>query len=92
MVVLVEKFEIENTLTQLSNTYIKNWLFLDYNNGSYVNEITEYDTKGETEPNGKGPNKLTTNQEVLVRSAIKYWVERHKHIVKYGCLPGDDVC
>lgn len=56
-----------------------------------MNEITEYDTKGETEPNGKGPNKLTTNQEVLVRSAIKYWVERHKHIVKYGRLAGD-VC
>lgn len=56
-----------------------------------MNEITEYDTKGETEPNGKGPNKLTTNQEVLVRSAIKYWVERHKHIVKYDCRAGD-VC
>lgn len=54
----------------------------DYN-GSYVNEITEYGSKGETQPNGKGPNNLTSNQEVLVRSAIKYWVERHKHIVKY---------
>lgn len=52
--------------------------------GSYPNEMTEYGTKGEGESNGKGPNKLTTNQEVLVRSAIKYWVERHKHIVKYG--------
>jgi gustatory receptor len=48
-----------------------------------VNEITEYGTKEETELNGKGPNNLSTNQEVLVRSAIKYWVERHKHVVKY---------
>lgn len=48
-----------------------------------MNEITEYGSKGETELNGKGPNNLTTNQEVLVRSAIKYWVERHKHVVKY---------
>lgn len=54
----------------------------DYN-GSYVNEITEYGTKGDGESNGKGPNNLSSNQEVLVRSAIKYWVERHKHIVKY---------
>lgn len=52
---------------------------LDYT-GSYVNEITEYGTKGDTE--GRGPNNFTANQEVLVRSAIKYWVERHKHIVK----------
>ncbi|XP_001951646.2 odorant receptor coreceptor isoform X2 [Acyrthosiphon pisum] len=57
----------------------------DYN-GSYVNEITEYGTKGENEPNRKGPNNLTSNQEVLVRSAIKYWVERHKHVVKYVSL------
>jgi len=50
-----------------------------------VNEISEYGgSKGETELNGKGPNNMTSNQEVLVRSAIKYWVERHKHIVKYG--------
>lgn len=49
-----------------------------------VTEISEYGgTKREAEPNGKGPNNLTSNQEVLVRSAIKYWVERHKHIVKY---------
>ncbi|KAF0749570.1 odorant receptor coreceptor, partial [Aphis craccivora] len=58
-------------------------------NGSYVNEITEYGTKGETELNRKGPNNLTSNQEVLVRSAIKYWVERHKHVVKYVSLITD---
>lgn len=54
----------------------------DYS-GTYVNEITEYGTKGDSDSNGKGPNTLSRNQEVLVRSAIKYWVERHKHIVKY---------
>lgn len=32
---------------------------------------------------GAGPNGLSRKQEILVRSAIKYWVERHKHIVKY---------
>jgi hypothetical protein len=29
-----------------------------------------------------GPNGLTKKQELLVRSAIKYWVERHKHVVR----------
>lgn len=28
------------------------------------------------------PNGLTRKQELLVRSAIKYWVERHKHVVR----------
>ncbi|XP_065201681.1 odorant receptor coreceptor [Planococcus citri] len=32
---------------------------------------------------GTGPNGLSKKQEILVRSAIKYWVERHKHIVRY---------
>ena len=32
--------------------------------------------------NGVGPNGLTKKQEMLVRSAIKYWVERHKHVVR----------
>lgn len=33
--------------------------------------------------NGNGnPNGLTKKQEVMVRSAIKYWVERHKHVVR----------
>jgi gustatory receptor len=30
-----------------------------------------------------GPNGLTKKQELLVRSAIKYWVERHKHVVRW---------
>lgn len=28
------------------------------------------------------PNGLTRKQELMVRSAIKYWVERHKHVVR----------
>lgn len=31
---------------------------------------------------GVGPNGLSKKQEMMVRSAIKYWVERHKHIVR----------
>lgn len=33
--------------------------------------------------NNYNPNGLSKKQEVLVRSAIKYWVERHKHVVRY---------
>ncbi|KAF6216670.1 hypothetical protein GE061_001016 [Apolygus lucorum] len=36
-----------------------------------------------------GPNGLTKRQELLVRSAIKYWVERHKHVVKFVSSIGD---
>lgn len=32
--------------------------------------------------NGSNPNGLTKKQELMVRSAIKYWVERHKHVVR----------
>lgn len=32
---------------------------------------------------GIGPNGLSKKQELMVRSAIKYWVERHKHVVRY---------
>lgn len=32
--------------------------------------------------NGANPNGLTKKQELMVRSAIKYWVERHKHVVR----------
>ncbi|XP_014219015.1 odorant receptor coreceptor [Copidosoma floridanum] len=38
---------------------------------------------------GVGPNGLTKKQEMLVRSAIKYWVERHKHVVRLTGLIGD---
>lgn len=31
---------------------------------------------------GIGPNGLSKKQELMVRSAIKYWVERHKHVVR----------
>ncbi|XP_023716643.1 odorant receptor coreceptor [Cryptotermes secundus] len=36
-----------------------------------------------------GPNGLTKKQEILVRSAIKYWVERHKHVVRFVGNIGD---
>lgn len=39
-------------------------------------------TAGTQYTGGVGPNQLTKKQEMLVRSAIKYWVERHKHIVR----------
>ncbi|XP_046737795.1 odorant receptor coreceptor isoform X1 [Diprion similis] len=38
---------------------------------------------------GVGPNGLTKKQEILVRSAIKYWVERHKHVVRLVTAVGD---
>lgn len=31
---------------------------------------------------GANPNGLTKKQELMVRTAIKYWVERHKHVVR----------
>nr|UEP53743.1 OR2 [Phthorimaea operculella] len=39
--------------------------------------------------NGTNPNNLTQKQEMLVRSAIKYWVERHKHVVRLVESIGD---
>ncbi|KAL1114879.1 hypothetical protein AAG570_007703 [Ranatra chinensis] len=38
---------------------------------------------------GVGPNGLSKKQELLVRSAIKYWVERHKHVVKFVSSIGE---
>lgn len=35
------------------------------------------------------PNGLTKKQEMMVRSAIKYWVERHKHVVRLVTAVGD---
>ncbi|KOB77714.1 Odorant receptor [Operophtera brumata] len=35
------------------------------------------------------PNNLTQKQEMLARSAIKYWVERHKHVVRLVGSIGD---
>ncbi|XP_076749006.1 odorant receptor co-receptor isoform X2 [Xylocopa sonorina] len=46
-------------------------------------------TAGMTFNGGVGPNGLTKKQEMLVRSAIKYWVERHKHIVRLVTAVGD---
>lgn len=30
---------------------------------------------------GTNPNGLSKKQEMVVQGAIRYWVERHKHIV-----------
>nr|AKC58535.1 odorant co-receptor [Anomala corpulenta] len=38
---------------------------------------------------GIGPNGLSKKQELMVRSAIKYWVERHKHVVRLVTAIGD---
>lgn len=46
-------------------------------------------TAGMTFNGGVGPNGLTKKQEMLVRSAIKYWVERHKHVVRLTTAIGD---
>ncbi|XP_058810873.1 odorant receptor coreceptor [Phymastichus coffea] len=46
-------------------------------------------TAGTTFNGGVGPNGLTKKQEMLVRSAIKYWVERHKHVVRLVTTVGD---
>lgn len=32
--------------------------------------------------NPNNPNGLSQKQEMMVRNAIKYWVERHKHVVR----------
>uniref|UniRef100_A0A336MKK0 Odorant receptor n=1 Tax=Culicoides sonorensis TaxID=179676 RepID=A0A336MKK0_CULSO len=39
--------------------------------------------------NANNPNGLTKKQEMMVRSAIKYWVERHKHVVRLVSAIGD---
>lgn len=49
-------------------------------------------TAGMTFNGGVGPNGLTKKQEMLVRSAIKYWVERHKHIVRWVALLFSSYC
>ncbi|VVD05351.1 unnamed protein product [Leptidea sinapis] len=41
------------------------------------------------QPNPNNPNGLTQKQEILARSAIKYWVERHKHVVRLVSSIGD---
>ncbi|XP_058448316.1 odorant receptor coreceptor [Malaya genurostris] len=45
-------------------------------------------TFGENGMNGN-PNGLSRKQEMMVRSAIKYWVERHKHVVRLVGAIGD---
>ncbi|CAK1541788.1 unnamed protein product [Leptosia nina] len=41
------------------------------------------------QPPSNNPNGLTQKQEMLARSAIKYWVERHKHVVRLVSSIGD---
>lgn len=78
--------ESENTQSQLpAPPQGDNMLDLDLRN-IYSNRqdftATFRPTAGMTFNGGVGPNGLTKKQEMLVRSAIKYWVERHKHIVR----------
>ncbi|XP_037032653.1 odorant receptor coreceptor [Bradysia coprophila] len=35
------------------------------------------------------PNGLSSRQQMMVRSAIKYWVERHKHVVRLTAAIGE---
>lgn len=46
--------------------------------------LQTFGTNGMNNPNG-----LTKKQEMMVRSAIKYWVERHKHVVRLVACIGD---
>nr|AKW50880.1 odorant receptor coreceptor [Ectropis obliqua] len=39
--------------------------------------------------NPNNPNGLSQKQEMLARSSIKYWVERHKHVVRLVASIGD---
>lgn len=68
---------------------------LDYNaktdssldlSGVYRNEMNVHFRGGMLQQfdgsGGIGPNGLSKKQELIVRSAIKYWVERHKHVVR----------
>uniref|UniRef100_A0A1A9X5T9 Odorant receptor coreceptor n=1 Tax=Glossina brevipalpis TaxID=37001 RepID=A0A1A9X5T9_9MUSC len=42
--------------------------------------------------NNNNPNGLTKKQEMMVRSAIKYWVERHKHVVSSSVMEAAYSC
>nr|WKW84791.1 odorant receptor coreceptor [Nephotettix cincticeps] len=57
-------------------------------NNRYNNEYNPFPAL-HLRPGGVGPNGLSKKQEMLVRSAIKYWVERHKHVVKHVANTGD---
>ncbi|XP_049839717.1 odorant receptor coreceptor [Schistocerca gregaria] len=55
-----------------------------------LSTVREADSGGAvTSAGGIGPNGLSKRQEMLVRSAIKYWVERHKHVVRFVGNIGD---
>lgn len=54
-------------------------------NGNVFVPKAEWGASFKMPPNMGNPNGLTKKQEIMVRSAIKYWVERHKHVVRYVC-------
>ncbi|XP_035775220.1 odorant receptor coreceptor isoform X2 [Anopheles albimanus] len=56
--------------------------------GAQFRAPTTLQTFDENGRNGN-PNGLSRNQEMMVRSAIKYWVERHKHVVRLVTAIGD---
>lgn len=43
---------------------------------------TQYRAPSTLQTFNNNPNGLSKKQEMMVRSAIKYWVERHKHVVR----------
>lgn len=58
----------------------------DYDLGNLYTSKTDWGGQFKTPSHlqnfGANPNGLTRKQELLVQSAIKYWVERHKHVVR----------
>ena len=52
-------------------------------NGNVFVPKAEWGGTFKVPPNLANPNGLSKKQEIMVRSAIKYWVERHKHVVRY---------
>lgn len=51
-------------------------------NGNVFVPKAEWGGTFKVPPNLANPNGLSKKQEIMVRSAIKYWVERHKHVVR----------
>lgn len=76
---------------KLINTLIFLWLLLpviveldrEEENGNVFVPKAEWGGTFKVPPNLANPNGLSKKQEIMVRSAIKYWVERHKHVVRY---------
>ncbi|XP_055313278.1 odorant receptor coreceptor [Sitodiplosis mosellana] len=58
-------------------------------NGNVFVPKAEWGGTFKVPPNLANPNGLSKKQEIMVRSAIKYWVERHKHVVRLVSAIGD---